>query len=421
MTAKFSNASLSSSMPSKLLPLELCRGLAAVLVACLHAGASIDKYYGFDFGAVHNFGAGVDFFFVLSGFVMAYAHWHDIGRPERVKRYYTKRILRIYPPYWIVTASIVLFYMLVPSYGDQDRRDLAKLFCSIFLLPYTTQPVVGQAWTLVHEMFFYGLFSLVIIFGRRAFIGFVFWAACILLWQALHVSDYRADPLFAFPVSFYLSPFNIEFIFGVGVGVLVRRGWHHFSRTLASAGIVLFVLGLIFVDYRIVGDLAARLAFGGSAAIAVLGLASLPWRFPVGMAATAGVLGATSYALYLVHPAVETVVIHALLKFDGAQLSPWSVMVVLVSSAVAAGVLFAYIVERPLNRILQTHFLPPPVPAASLPLSLIVPVATSDSPASAMLDPVGARLDHVERRNRFRMSVGRPHAGVDDEGVPGSP
>src|SRR5271166_6887268 len=105
MTAKVSDASLSSSVPNKLLPLELCRGLAALLVACLHAGASIDKYYGYDIGVVHNFGAGVDFFFVLSGFVITYAHWRDIGRPERVKTYYIKRFLRIYPPYWIVTAG----------------------------------------------------------------------------------------------------------------------------------------------------------------------------------------------------------------------------------------------------------------------------------------------------------------------------
>jgi exopolysaccharide production protein ExoZ len=377
MTTKLSDASRLSSSPGKLLPLELCRGLAALLVAGLHAGASIDKYYSFDIGAVHNFGAGVDFFFVLSGFVMAYAHWSDIGRPERVRTYCTKRILRIYPAYWIVTAAIVIFYISDPGYGGEDRLDITKLFCSLFLLPNTTQPVVGQAWTLVHEMFFYALFSLVIVFGRRALIGFVFWAASILVWQAAHVSDYRANPLFAFPISFILSPFNIEFIFGVGAGLLVRRGWQYLSRTLALAGILTFGLGLIFVDYRTVGDLAARLAFGGSAAIAVLGLASLPWRLPSGMAATAGVLGATSYAVYLVHPAVETVVIHALLKFDGAQVSPWTVMVLLVSSAVVAGFLFAYGVERPLGRILKTYFLPPPV-IATPQISLILPIANRD-------------------------------------------
>jgi exopolysaccharide production protein ExoZ len=378
MMVKSSDVSLSSSAPGKLLPLEFCRFLAAVLVACLHGGASISKWYGYDIREVRNFGAGVDFFFVLSGFVMTYAHWYDIGRADRVKRYCVKRFIRIYPPYWIITAIIVIFYLIDPSYGGGTRRDLAQLFCSIFLLPYTTHPVVAQAWTLVHEMFFYGLFSLVIIFGRKAFLGFIVWAICILLWQVPHVNDYRSDPLFAFPISFFLSPFNIEFIFGVGIGLLVRRGWHYLSRTLALCGITLFILALIFVDYRSVGDLAARLAFGAAAAIAILGLASLPLRISVGLAAIMGILGAASYPLYLVHPVVETVVVHMLLKFGGGQVSPWIVMVILVSSAIVGGVVFAYGVDRPLNRILQGRLLPSHVPIAPLSVSQIAPVASTE-------------------------------------------
>jgi peptidoglycan/LPS O-acetylase OafA/YrhL len=141
---------------------------------------------------------------------------------------------------------------------------------------------------------------------------------------------------------------------------------------------LLFVLALNFVDYRIVGDLAARLAFGAAAAIAILGLASLPWRVSAGLATIMGILGAASYPLYLVHPMVETVVIHMLLKFGSTQVSPWMVMVILVSSAVVGGVLFAYGVERPLNRILQRRLLPSPVPAAPLPVSPIAPVGGSD-------------------------------------------
>ena len=62
-------------------------------------------------------------------------------------------------------------------------------------------------------------------------------------------------------------------------------------------------------------DLWARLAFGTAAAIAILGLASRKWRISIGLAAIVGILGAASYPLYLVRPAVETVVIHVLIKF----------------------------------------------------------------------------------------------------------
>jgi peptidoglycan/LPS O-acetylase OafA/YrhL len=116
----------------------------------------------------------------------------------------------------------------------------------------------------------------------------------------------------------------------------------------------------------------------GEVPIAVLGLASRPLPFSARAAATSGVLGATSYALYLVHPAAETVVIYTLLKVGGPQLSALGLMIVLVSSAVAGGMLFAYGVERPLNRFLQARFLPRLAPAASPALSLIVPVAGNE-------------------------------------------
>jgi len=111
----------------------------------------------------------------------------------------------------------------------------------------------------------------------------------------------------AFCISslFFLSPFNIEFIFGVGVGLLVRRGWHHFSRTLASTGIVLFVLGLIFVDYRIVGGLCCAIGVRGKHGncgpwAGHSAVAPLRWGWQRLLAFSWNFLFA-----YLVHPGVE--------------------------------------------------------------------------------------------------------------------
>jgi peptidoglycan/LPS O-acetylase OafA/YrhL len=50
--------------------------------------------------------AGVEFFFVLSGFIIASAHAGDISRPARLIPYLQRRIIRIYPPYWIIFAIV---------------------------------------------------------------------------------------------------------------------------------------------------------------------------------------------------------------------------------------------------------------------------------------------------------------------------
>ncbi|MEP7101383.1 MAG: acyltransferase family protein, partial [Burkholderiales bacterium] len=71
--------------------LQVCRAIAALLVVLFHLGGTFaqDKYFGFKaIDSVFAWGdAGVDFFFVLSGFLIATVHYKDFGRPEALPRY----------------------------------------------------------------------------------------------------------------------------------------------------------------------------------------------------------------------------------------------------------------------------------------------------------------------------------------------
>src|ERR1700737_2029314 len=76
----------------KLLGLQVLRGVAAVLVVLHHVAATLalPKYMGLVVagGIFAPLGrAGVDLFFVLSGFIIYYVHHGDIGRPRRLGRY----------------------------------------------------------------------------------------------------------------------------------------------------------------------------------------------------------------------------------------------------------------------------------------------------------------------------------------------
>jgi exopolysaccharide production protein ExoZ len=84
--------------------LQACRAAAAILVVFYHTSHGIfrlEKYFGHKpFGPVFDFGfAGVDFFFVLSGFIMIHVHAGDIGQPRMLAAYLWKRFSRIYPAY----------------------------------------------------------------------------------------------------------------------------------------------------------------------------------------------------------------------------------------------------------------------------------------------------------------------------------
>src|SRR5260221_9879970 len=99
--------------------LQACRAVAAILAVLFHASVGIfalDKYFGHKpFGPVFDFGfAGVDFFFVLSGFIMMHIHAADIGQPRALRAYLWKRFTRIYPAYWAVLIVLTPVFFLVP-------------------------------------------------------------------------------------------------------------------------------------------------------------------------------------------------------------------------------------------------------------------------------------------------------------------
>ncbi|MGL4420416.1 MAG: acyltransferase family protein, partial [Gemmataceae bacterium] len=83
---------------------QALRGLACLFVVLYHVAGweqlvwpripvfGFYRYFGF---------AGVDLFFVLSGFIITHAHWKQIGQPRHLPTYLYRRLSRIYPVYWL--------------------------------------------------------------------------------------------------------------------------------------------------------------------------------------------------------------------------------------------------------------------------------------------------------------------------------
>ncbi len=109
-------------------------------------GLSLPQYLGYiPFGNGFGFGhAGVDFFFVLSGFIIMHAHATDIGKPERLSRYLWRRVTRIYP-------YLLGRYTNSGDPGGFFSADFAirlaptHIIHSLLLLPETTEPLVASA------------------------------------------------------------------------------------------------------------------------------------------------------------------------------------------------------------------------------------------------------------------------------------
>jgi peptidoglycan/LPS O-acetylase OafA/YrhL len=238
--------------------------------------------------------AGVDLFFVISGFVMIWASWDAFGRLRSVAPFVWRRLVRIVPLYWLLTAATVGAGLALPGVLSDGLRDgLPYLAASLAFVPWRrmdgfTQPILRLGWTLEYEVLFYALLACALPFRRVTAIG------AVLLAIAALAAVGQAVPFASAQLAFWTDPIVLEFAFGVFVAVVARRGvrsgWAAALACLGAAGLAGWMAQVPGGDVRV-------LVRGIPAALLVL--CALSWqRLPAWLV----LLGDASYALYLVHP-----------------------------------------------------------------------------------------------------------------------
>jgi peptidoglycan/LPS O-acetylase OafA/YrhL len=333
--------------------LQGCRAAAALLVVLLHTSEGIfapPKYFDSrPFGHFFAFGtAGVDFFFVLSGFIIAHIHAGDVGQPKRVVAYLRKRLTRIYPTYWAALLPLIPVYFLIPEFGTGRERDPLNIVCSILLVPQAAgSPILGVAWSLCYEVFFYGLFALLILSRRWGAVAFIAWLSLLAAGVC--------GRLGSFPWTFLGSLYHLQFLSGVLLALTVKRVTIPAPRTVAACGVAVFLAtGMIEVYVReltmlehVIGfTTGSVLILGGVIQAERSGLLSAP-RFLV-------FLGDASYSIYLVHfPALS--VLAKLVKglHLDARVPALLLFCLMATAAAGVGCLFHLAIERPLLHLFR--------------------------------------------------------------------
>lgn len=325
--------------------IQMGRAIAALMVVVFHANVFYlpDRLYdGGNVSPVLDMGySGVEFFFVLSGFIMYLVHRRDFGRPERAKRFLWKRLVRIYPLLWFVSGGAIMLATLSP---DASRPVNAwTTFTVMTLWPTPQELLLTPAWTLQHEMLFYLMFMLFIVNLRLGLAIFLLWVAGCAVMAVSGSAE--------FPLSFLFAARNLLFAFGLLAGVVVARSGSRLARLALLCGAALFLFVGVSEAYDLVWDFSLRtVAYGVGASLMVVGLAGEalpPWRPLV-------FLGDASYSVYLVHvPAMS--VATAVLVAIGAPwgLQPLVMFVLLCCIGTFAGIVVHLIVERPVLRFLR--------------------------------------------------------------------
>jgi exopolysaccharide production protein ExoZ len=321
----------------RLILVQALRGLAALSIAMLHAlheAGLLAGAAGLAFAAPARvpWAAGVDLFFVISGLIMVHASAGLFGRAGARRVFLARRIARIVPLYWAVTALYLALALAAPALLNSEILAPWPVVASFLFIPFArpdgvAQPVYSLGWTLNYEMAFYALFAVALAWPRRAAVPALIAALAGLAALGL----VRPWPQ---PVAFWTAPIILEFAFGLAIGALRAEG----VALGAPARIALAAAGLALLGLS--GSEGVRaLEWGLPAALivaaAALGPARAEPRNPATRAAAA--LGDASYALYLVHPfAVRgvRVAVEGLGVFP--VIGPWGFVAVALAGAAAA-------------------------------------------------------------------------------------
>ncbi len=353
----------------KLRGVEASRGIAAVLVVLRHATdlLAVPKYFGtWPLGGLFIFGnAGIDFFFVLSGFIIYHVHREDIGRPSRVPGYAWKRFVRIYPIYWIVFTGLGLILLYSPEKNPAVTSP-ANVFASVLLLPRVQWPVLGVAWTLRHEVMFYTLFCVLLLNRAAGRLVLVAWA--VLIGWNIAIFWTTGSPFFhGLAGSIPFRIFNIEFFFGMGVALLLNRGTAWCPRLWLLLGVVIFFGNGLIESFgpHVPPEWPPRqLPYALGAAMAVYGLVGAERAGTLTVPGPLVTLGSASYSVYLTHLITIMVLEQALLRLRSHVPLPRDVtFLVIAAIAILGGVVFSRLVEQPLLRRLRRR--PPRIAVAT--------------------------------------------------------
>jgi exopolysaccharide production protein ExoZ len=345
-----SSSAANNQKPRRLSGIEAGRGIAATSVALYHVARHLDKSIGAPMlKHMTQFGhAGVDFFFVISGFIILFVHYRDVGNPARLRHYAGRRFTRLMPIYWIVTA-LTIALNLASGHGAPAPVDFA---ISIPLLPSNRAMVVGVAWTLQFEILFYSVFAILILSRTVGLVVLAVWLFAIVL------APFTSLGMSNVPDQFY-GTYNIEFLLGMTVAFVLTNYTVRRPLRWLVGGIILFAAAALFDDLQWLNGYGGfgRIAYGVPAAIVVAGIAEADRQSLLSVPPILRMLGSASYSIYLFQFILIGVTWQAFLavKFD-QSLPVIAQFLILVLAVLIGGAIISAWVEYPLMSFLRTAY-----------------------------------------------------------------
>ncbi|WP_062224053.1 acyltransferase family protein [Aureimonas sp. D3] len=335
--------------------LQILRFIASMMVLISHVQheASEQRFLnlsGFAPITPVYWGAGVDVFFVISGFIMYHLCRDRFGVNGAPGNFIVRRLIRIVPPYWGATVCMLLAIWLFAGHISHAAIDPWHVLGSFLFFPVENPygqfyPVMILGWTLQFEVLFYVVFCIGLFFSRKVGLSIILGAVTLLGLSPLIV-HFQSGPM-----AFWSNSIVLEFVYGIGLAELRARG----VRLSAAKGWAVFAGGCALLALMQFAGLAFQYGLraiwiGLPALVMCAGPALIAQKNQAAPSLLKRVLvfgGDASFALYLSHPFSINLVALAAARL-GIQ-NPWTYMALATAASLVGAALVYVMLERPLT------------------------------------------------------------------------
>jgi peptidoglycan/LPS O-acetylase OafA/YrhL len=290
-------------LPSYIPELQGLRGLAVLSVVFYHCHPRLVGTW-VHYASLWGW-AGVNLFFVLSGFLITSILLESRNKDKYFRNFYARRALRVWPVYVLV---LVVVYLNAPWFigptitqAIKSAPWLAYIFFVQNLFHLALPPALGPTWSLAIEEQYYFLWAPIVRFLRPPRMLAAVLAAALIV-----------SPIFRLASLHWMTLTNtLIHLDGIALGSLVALGLYSLTvsrRLCLWAGLAAMILGFCATATVAAGtaflDTALAVAFAGAVLAA---LASTGVRNPINAVLRRGPLafyGRISYGLYMIHIAI---------------------------------------------------------------------------------------------------------------------
>lgn len=273
---------------------QYLRGIAALAVVIYHASQALFTHFSINQEVFLSWGnAGVDLFFIISGFIMVYITYN---KKVNIKNFFFKRAIRIYPIFWVYVTIALAIFLINPDMINRSSSSPTLVLPSYLLIPYTEfTNLVLVAWTLIYEIHFYLIFAFSLIFSNT------YRYICTGLILSIGALSSFINHEFYY-LNFITNPIILEFLLGMIVYFIIFK--REDRLTLASLTALLISSTTLLFFNELLPERV--LYYGAPAFILMLIVLQMESKKIIGNQKGKGfqflkVLGDSSYSLYLSH------------------------------------------------------------------------------------------------------------------------